>query len=119
MASDVHEAAGGLRITRSDAPGVIMLRLQGELDLASAPDLSAAVQEAFVDAPQPVVLDMSGVGFIDSTGVRTLLEAQHVGGRDLILMTPSAAVTRVLDLTRLRGRFREIDANADLTTLRG
>lgn len=118
MASDVQEAAGGLRITRSDPSGVTLLRLQGELDLASAPELSAAVQQAFARAPQPVVLDMAAVGFIDSTGVRTLLEAQHVAGRDLVLMAPSAAVTRVLDLTRLRGRFMEIDADVDLATLR-
>ena len=98
--------------------GVTLLRLEGELDLASAPELSSAVQQAFAGAAQPVVLDMAAVGFIDSTGVRTLLEAQQLAGRDLVLMAPSGAVTRVLDLTRLRGRFVEIDADADLATLR-
>jgi len=96
---------------------VTVLRLDGELDLASAPELSAALARTFDDAAKPVVLDMAGVGFIDSTGVRMLLEAQNLAGRDLALMAPSRAVTRVLDLTRLRGRFVEIDANADLTTL--
>jgi anti-sigma B factor antagonist len=118
MASDVRETAGGLRITRRDAAGVTLLRLEGELDLATAPELSTAVQQAFEGVGQPVVLDMAAVGFIDSTGVRTLLEAQHLAGRDLVLMAPSGAVTRVLDLTRLRGRFVEIDADADLATVR-
>jgi anti-anti-sigma factor len=118
MASDVRETAGGLRITRRDAAGVTLLRLEGELDLATAPELSTAVQQTFEGARQPVVLDMAAVGFIDSTGVRTLLEAQHLAGRDLVLMAPSGAVTRVLDLTRLRGRFVEIDADADLATVR-
>jgi anti-anti-sigma factor len=118
MASDVRETAGGLRITRRDAAGVTLLRLEGELDLATAPELSTAVQQALEGARQPVVLDMAAVGFIDSTGVRTLLEAQHLAGRDLVLMAPSGAVTRVLDLTRLRGRFVEIDADADLATVR-
>jgi anti-anti-sigma factor len=117
MASEVQETAGGLRITRRNAAGVTVLRLDGELDLATAPELSAAVQQAFAGGAHPVVLDMAAVGFIDSTGVRTLLEAQQLAGRDLVLMAPSGAVTRVLDLTRLRGRFVEIDANADLTTL--
>ena len=118
MASEVQETAGGLRITRSSRAGVTVLRLEGELDLASAPELSSAVQQACTGAAQPVVLDMAAVGFFDSTGVRTLLEAQHLAGCDLVLMAPSTAVTRVLDLTRLRGRFVEIDADADLATLR-
>lgn len=118
MASEVQEAAGGLRITRRNTAGVTLLRLEGELDLVSAPELSSAVRQAFADAEQPVVLDMAAVGFIDSTGVRTLLEAQHLAGRDLVLMAPSGAVTRVLDFTRLRGRFVEIDADTDLATLR-
>lgn len=117
MTSEVQETAGGFRITRRNHAGVTILRLDGELDLASSPGLSNAVQQAFEGTAQTVVLDMAGVGFIDSTGVRTLLEAQHLAGRDLVLMAPSTAVTRVLDLTRLRGRFVEIAANADLTTL--
>lgn len=117
MTREVQETAGGLRITRRLQSGVTVLRLDGELDLASAPELSAAVRQAFGGATRPVVLDMAAVGFIDSTGVRTLLEAQHVAGQDLVLMAPSGPVTRVLDLTRLRGRFVEIDADADLSAL--
>ncbi len=117
MTSDVQETAGGLRITRGTEAGVAVRRLDGELDLASAPERSSAVQHALDCAAQPVVSDMSGVGFIDSTGVRTLVEAQRLPGRDLVLLAPSGAVTRVLDLTGLRGRFAEIAANDDLTTL--
>ncbi len=118
MASEVQETAGGLRITCRNTAGVTLLRLEGEIDLATAPELSAAVRQAFTGAAQPLVLDMAAVGFIDSTGVRTLLEAQHLAGHNLVLMAPSGTVTRVLDLTRLRGRFMEIDADADLATLR-
>jgi len=118
MASEVRQAAGGLRITRRLTADVTVLRLEGERDLATAPELSNAVRQAFDGASQPVVLDMAAMGFIGSTGVRTLLEAQQLAGRDLVLMAPSGAVTRVLDLTRLRGRFVEIDANAELATLR-
>jgi len=49
--------------------------------------------------------------------VRMLLEAGSLAGRELVLMAPSRAVIRVLDLTCLRGRFAEIDADADLATL--
>jgi len=118
MARAVQETAGGPRIPRCGRAGITRLQPDGELDRAGAPALSSAIQQAFTGAAQPVVLDMAAVGFFDSTGVRTLLEAQHLAGCDLVLMAPSTAVTRVLDLTRLRGRFVEIDADADLATLR-
>jgi anti-anti-sigma factor len=117
MSSDVQEAAGGLRITWHRDGAVTVLQLDGELDIASAPEVSAAIARAFDAGARAVVLNMAGVGFLDSTGVRMLLEARSLAGREPVLMAPSRAVTRVLDLTRIRGRFVEIDAHADLATL--
>ena len=117
MSSDVRQAAGGLRITWHRDGAVAGLQLDGELDIASAPELSAAIARAFDAGARAVVLNMAGVGFLDSTGVRMLLEAGSLAGRELVLMAPSPAVIRVLDLTCLRGRFAEIDADADLATL--
>jgi anti-sigma B factor antagonist len=117
MSRDVQQAAGGLRITRHRDGAVTVLQLDGELDIESAPELRAAIARAFDAGPRAVVLNMAGVGFLDSTGVRMLLEARSLAGRELVLMAPSRAVIRVLDLTCLRGRFADIDADADLATL--
>lgn len=102
---------GPLHVTAAADARAYVIRMVGELDLAGAPALTAAVGRAS-DEPgggAPLVLDMRDVSFIDSTGVRTLLEAAQSAGGSLTLMAPSAAVTRVLDLTRLRGRFVEIE----------
>ena len=117
MSSDVQEAAGGSRIAWHRDGAVTVLQLDGELDIASAPELSAAIARACDAGARAVVLNMAGVGFLDSTGVRMLLEARSLAGRELVLMAPSRAVVWVLDLTCLRGRFAEIDADADLATL--
>jgi len=115
MESPSPDAARGLLITSRREGTVTVFRLVGELDLASAPDLIAALTDG---AATPVVLDMAGVGFVDSTGVRVLLEAQAASPQRVVaLMAPSRAVTRVLDLTRLRGRFVELDPDSDLSDL--
>jgi anti-sigma B factor antagonist len=47
----------------------------GEVDVASAPTVGQTLQEAEVSAATSVVLDLSGVTFLDSAGIRVLLEA--------------------------------------------
>jgi anti-sigma B factor antagonist len=61
-------------VNRADA---VRLALAGELDLATAPLLSQRLTEVEADATvtQLVVIDLTGVPFIDSTGLRVLLEA--------------------------------------------
>ncbi len=64
---------GGLKIVplaSEDTEG-LMLRLEGELDIATAARLRARLQE-FDD--QPLMLDLSGLTFTDSTGLAILLE---------------------------------------------
>jgi anti-anti-sigma factor len=84
-----------LQITRTEDG----FRLDGELDMATADDLS----QIFRDAPSndPIVLDFSGVSFMDSSGLRALLEGagQPTGCGPVVIVTPSAQVRRVLDIS--------------------
>jgi anti-anti-sigma factor len=84
-----------LRITRTEDG----FRLDGELDMATADDLS----QIFRDAPSndPIVLDFSGVSFMDSSGLRALLEGagQPTGCGPVVIVNPSAQVRRVLDIS--------------------
>ena len=80
----------------------------GELDLATA----AAVRQALVDAgtpgPADVVLDLSGVTFVDATGLAALLqaaEALRAAGGDLRLASPSRMLRRMLRLLQLEQRL--------------
>ncbi len=59
-----------------DADGTVRLMLSGELDMAVAPRLEARLRQLQM-AHSPVRLDLSELGFIDSTGLRAILMAQR------------------------------------------
>lgn len=98
-----HETYPPFAVTvqRDDAAATIVV--SGELDLATAPRLSAAVAQHH-DA-QLLVLDLTAVTFIDSTGVRILIEADRfcAGSGSRVVVLARGPVRRVLDLCELDG----------------
>ena len=120
----VHDPLSGseaLRVVSERRGEALVLRVSGELDLSTAPVLDAAVSAAREEQGPPVVLDLSGVSFVDSTGIRSLIgaaQALESEGRAFALLSPADAVVRVLDLTDLRVRFHEIE-NLEPATLSG
>jgi anti-sigma B factor antagonist len=105
---DVHgirpPAAYGL-VPRPPDDGVTVLEAHGELDLAAAPLLREHVDRADGTA---VVLDLSGVSFIDSAVLKELLRARaELAARDvrLVLAGVPRPVRRLLDLTRTSELF--------------
>ena len=78
-----------------------VLRLSGELDLATDESLLAAFRSASNDTSE-VILDLSELQFIDSTGIRAFVTiAEESSPRGLVLRSPRGAVRKVIDLTRL------------------
>ena len=80
----------------------------GELDMHSAPELSDVI-DAYIDAGvTEVSLDLSGITFLDSTGLSAFLAAhqrlESEGGK-LVLEGPGAIITRMFDLTGLTEHF--------------
>ena len=72
------------------------LRVSGELDILSVLKLQEAIAEA--DLPVPLVLDLSGVTFMDGVGAALLLRLAGLGGDGdgVVLRNPSRSVRRVL-----------------------
>ena len=108
----------GLRIEVGATGGALLINVAGELDMATADRLVAAVSD-LPTGQGPIVVDLRQVSFLDSSGMRALLEVSEraVGvGRSMGLLQPSTAVTRLLDLVGLRSRFTEI-ADAEPATL--
>jgi anti-sigma B factor antagonist len=88
---------------------VVVIVAQGELDLTGAPVLAEAVP----DGDEPLVVDLESVGFMDSSGLRALLEARQrcvESGRQFALARPSEAVRRVLELVDLEREFELLEA---------
>ncbi len=77
------------------------IALVGELDVAHAPYV-AGVLRMFADRGCDTVVDACALRFIDAVGVATLLNARahaEAQGRGLVLVSPSASVVRMLELT--------------------
>ncbi|MDQ6915878.1 MAG: STAS domain-containing protein [Actinomycetota bacterium] len=97
----------GLRLRATAHNGTASLALEGELDMASAPTLESALADALASA-DAVELDLGGVRFMDSSGLRALLCARRdadAAGRRLRLVDVSPAVSRILEVTRTASLF--------------
>jgi anti-sigma B factor antagonist len=94
-----------LSIEVQHAPDEVTFHLAGEIDVLTVVQLSALVNEALIDPPSRMVLDMSGVTFCDSQGLGTLVvlsrKAQHARSI-LALANVGDFLLRVLDITGLR-----------------
>ena len=101
-----------LTIVTEHANGEAVLRVAGSLDLAGG-DLLEDALSPFVSTTPRVVLDLSEVQFIDSSGLGALIavhqNAADAGG-ELALRSPSDAVRRVLDITQTAPVFEVDDA---------
>lgn len=77
--ADNEEAVGHgqLSVVRSDADGITVLALRGEVDYQSVGVLTAAMPPADAEVGERVVLDLSGVTFMDSSGVNALIAAHQ------------------------------------------
>ena len=79
--------------------------------------METALAQAEGANPPTIVLDLSGVSFMDSTGVRTLLQADSRARRDgrrLLLIAPPEPAARVLRVTLLDRRFEFIGDLSEL-----
>lgn len=84
------------------------VQIRGEIDLATAPELEAQVAGAFAGGPSSVVLDLAGLTFIDSSGLRALVALSNQAGSlgtSLALKNVPRHAQRVLDLTGLTDFF--------------
>jgi anti-anti-sigma factor len=73
---EVADEDGLLRITPVDAGGAVVVAAAGEVDLATGPKLRAAVAELLErPGPVPVVIDLTEVNFLGSTGIAVLVDA--------------------------------------------
>ena len=82
----------------------IIVNVSGDVDLASADQLKETLDEVLIGSPQHVIIDMTPVAFMDSTGlgvlVRALKRAREAGTR-LDLVISHERVLKVLAITQL------------------
>jgi anti-anti-sigma factor len=84
---------------------VVVAHLNGEIDLSNATSVNERLLEAVPNTAESMVLDLSGTGYLDSSGVRLIFElAQRLRNRSqrLLLVVPADSnLRRVLSLTEV------------------
>ena len=91
--------------------GYHVLVVEGELDMDDAPTLDAAMDACPDEIP--LVIDLTSVTFIDSTGIHTLLRERETGRPAAVVRAPDSNVARVLDIVDAQGTlpvFDDLDA---------
>ena len=92
------------------------VKLSGDLDLSTAKRAEQAIEEA-ERSGRPVVIDLRGLSFMDSTGLRVIVSAdkraKRAGKRAVIVQGPSA-VRRVFEITRLDERLDIVDTPEEI-----
>jgi anti-sigma B factor antagonist len=95
------------RIAVDSVEDTRVIRAVGEIDLSTAPRLRAALEAARAHGTT-TLLDMSAVSFIDSNGLRVLLEAARAAERSewgWFIVRPSATVRRLVAISRTSARL--------------
>lgn len=96
---------------RTCGSGTVIVELTGELDFATAPNLSAAMSELQVRSARPgllVLLDLSRLDFCDIAGLRAMASADRKlaeRGARLALVAPQRNFMRLLRAAKLSGYF--------------
>ena len=86
----------------------MVVRVQGEVDTATAPRMGQAI-DAQLSRRRRVVLDLSEVEFMDLHGLAVLMRASRrtrVEGGSFALERPAPCVIRLLELVRVDGEIR-------------
>jgi anti-sigma B factor antagonist len=81
-----------------------VLSLRGEVDVATVASLQAAVDTVLHSAERDIWIDLSGLTFMDSSGLGVLLEARdalHRDRRALSIIAPSGPVRRTIEAAGL------------------
>jgi anti-sigma B factor antagonist len=84
--------------------GTPLIQLAGDFDLNNVVEVEAALAETFEGDSGALILDLSGVGFLDSMMLRQIADAHQRANADdrrLVLVRPDAIIWRVFTVTGL------------------
>ena len=106
------ELTFGVAVEGRDGDAVVVFR--GELDLGAVVQLQDCIDRV-ASHGRPLTMDLSGVTFMDSSGINILLRARHARGADpdaVTIRSPSDAVVATLEMAGLTRMFRTVDGAA-------
>jgi anti-sigma B factor antagonist len=107
-----------LQVTTEERERFVHVGLVGELDLSTVAKVQDELRRVEQSEPSTVVLDLSRLTFLDSTGLRCIVTADErarEAGRRVVVVRGPDPVQRVFSITRLEERLEMVDDTASLT----
>jgi anti-sigma B factor antagonist len=101
-----------LDVMTEDRDGLVHVALVGELDLSTVAKVQEELRRIEVNSPATLVVDLSKLTFLDSTGLRCIVTADERAreeGRRIVIVRGPDAVQRVFAITRLDDRLEMVD----------
>jgi len=89
-------------VERTSEDGVELVQVEGELDIATAARLISVLNSSVAEAIKAVVVDLTRVGFMDSTGLALLINANRrltLRRKGFAVVCPPGPLRRVFEIT--------------------
>ena len=102
-----------IRVDRTSHAGAVVVAPVGDVDMSRSPDLRQTLREVLSARPQRVVVDLTDVGYMDSSGLATLVEAMRQAKASrigLVLCGLSEKVRAIFEIARLHQFFTIVES---------
>lgn len=106
-----------LEVDTQERDDLVQVSLRGELDLSTVERVEEELRQVEERTNKLIALDLSGLSFLDSTGLRLMVTADQrarKSGRRLAIVKGPETVHRVFTITRLDERLEMVDDVAQL-----
>lgn len=98
------------------AEGVVVVRPTGDVDMSRSPDLRVALRSVHEKRPSKLVVDLEDVGYMDSSGLATLVESMRTAKGNktsMVLCAMNDKVRAIFEIARLNQFFTIVDSLDD------
>ncbi len=105
----------GLKTSQS-GNGVVTLQIEGDINMSSSTQVRARLTDLFKKNQKAIVVDLSKVAYIDSSGIATLVEGlqwSHANNTKFRLTNMTPAVKDVFNIANLQTVFEIFDSPED------
>jgi anti-sigma B factor antagonist len=105
-----------MQVSTEQNGSVSVVAVKGDVDLNSSRELQTELREALGSGPSRLVVDLSGVPYMDSSGVATLVEAMQLSrkkGTKLVLCAMGDKVQSIFEIARLDKVFTIVNDRAE------
>jgi len=105
-----------MEISQEEKESIIILKIQGEIDLYNAPEIKDTIQKAIEEEKYNIIIDLEKVSYIDSSGIGALISSlsnlkKYQGSLKIIHVF--ASVKKVFELTKLTSFFEIYDSEEE------